>query len=611
MNSRESMQKLSTLPNTTRLAGALETSGRYLTDYNIRRQPRFNSMSLNDFSDEFSSHSRRSNYLAFSNNNYNNNNNNNANRNNNFNSNSYTMSDRSRRRTSKFNQDEEMERSEEEEQDQVLHDFSRDDWREQPPKTAAKKPSAPPRIRRDDYDYDRSTSPHEQPKPKPRNSKQHRQAPPLNESEKAMAATTNDDDDIIDISDQVNRIQSKSAKASSNKHLDGPMPATQIKIKARTTGNNMVDGRREPMRANTNDHEKENMLVGRKPPAVKSATQGRFMLTSSSASSLNNDTDRESDEENENAIIHPDEERRRATSSRASSLSRSQQRLDAVDYFTHPIFECLKYDTLDFIQMPAPRDIIIKCKLLCVKDVFREHIMYLESFKGFDLAVLKSKRKKMAAQIYYYIKGLQLNKDRKSSIDFGRLNSTLNRKCFNLSSKVEQRTDTKKSLQTLGQDQEDELSANKNFFDLRFNNRLFGPEKPKDFLIDALINDTSSNNNNNNNDTTTTTRVRSFDRSSSIESDSAHQYFRRITQRMSMTNKKPEYDPLLKKYRLDFRGRANVASVNNIQIVDPKEPDRIIFQLGKVKKYCYNLDYSYPLCAFQAFGIAISCLSRN
>lgn len=78
-----------------------------------------------------------------------------------------------------------------------------------------------------------------------------------------------------------------------------------------------------------------------------------------------------------------------------------------------------------------------------------------------------------------------------------------------------------------------------------------------------------------------------------------------------VVTKAPEYDKQTKTYRLDFKGRASVSSVNNMQIVDLSNPSVVLLQLGKTGKRQFILDYSYPFTAFTAFGVALSCLSRS
>ncbi|KAL7837476.1 hypothetical protein SRHO_G00271870 [Serrasalmus rhombeus] len=48
----------------------------------------------------------------------------------------------------------------------------------------------------------------------------------------------------------------------------------------------------------------------------------------------------------------------------------------------------------------------------------------------------------------------------------------------------------------------------------------------------------------------------------------------------------------------------------NLQIVCSDSPDELVIQFGCVDEDCFVLDYSSPLCALQAFAIALSCFDE-
>ncbi len=52
--------------------------------------------------------------------------------------------------------------------------------------------------------------------------------------------------------------------------------------------------------------------------------------------------------------------------------------------------------------------------------------------------------------------------------------------------------------------------------------------------------------------------------------------------------------------------RVTQASVKNFQIVHDNDLDYIIMQFGRVAEDVFTMDYRYPMCALQAFGIALS-----
>lgn len=80
-----------------------------------------------------------------------------------------------------------------------------------------------------------------------------------------------------------------------------------------------------------------------------------------------------------------------------------------------------------------------------------------------------------------------------------------------------------------------------------------------------------------------------------------------------LVSKKPELDKKTKTYRLDFKGRAQLPSTSNLQLVLDGDSDSAVpvFQLGKLDKNEFAMDFSYPLTFFTAFGMALAALSRG
>jgi len=71
-------------------------------------------------------------------------------------------------------------------------------------------------------------------------------------------------------------------------------------------------------------------------------------------------------------------------------------------------------------------------------------------------------------------------------------------------------------------------------------------------------------------------------------------------------SKDAAWDRKLNSYVLNYKGRANQASVKNFQLCHSHNPDLVIMQLGKVEQDVFIMDFRYPLSALQAFGIALS-----
>ncbi|NWJ03561.1 TULP1 protein, partial [Crypturellus undulatus] len=75
---------------------------------------------------------------------------------------------------------------------------------------------------------------------------------------------------------------------------------------------------------------------------------------------------------------------------------------------------------------------------------------------------------------------------------------------------------------------------------------------------------------------------------------------------IELHNKAPVWNDETQSYVLNFHGRVTHASVKNFQIVHTDDPDYIVMQFGRVADDAFTMDYNYPLCALQAFAIALS-----
>ncbi|XP_073880229.1 tubby-related protein 2 isoform X3 [Macaca fascicularis] len=62
-------------------------------------------------------------------------------------------------------------------------------------------------------------------------------------------------------------------------------------------------------------------------------------------------------------------------------------------------------------------------------------------------------------------------------------------------------------------------------------------------------------------------------------------------------------------YTLNFHGRVTRASVKNFQIVDPKHPEHLVLQFGRVGPDTFTMDFCFPFSPLQAFGVCLSSFS--
>ncbi|KAA0706821.1 Tubby protein -like protein [Triplophysa tibetana] len=81
---------------------------------------------------------------------------------------------------------------------------------------------------------------------------------------------------------------------------------------------------------------------------------------------------------------------------------------------------------------------------------------------------------------------------------------------------------------------------------------------------------------------------------------------RQMDNMIELHNKTPVWNDDTASYVLNFSGRVTQASVKNFQIVHTKDNSYIVMQFGRVADDMFTLDYNYPMCAVQAFAIALS-----
>jgi tubby-related protein 1 len=78
-----------------------------------------------------------------------------------------------------------------------------------------------------------------------------------------------------------------------------------------------------------------------------------------------------------------------------------------------------------------------------------------------------------------------------------------------------------------------------------------------------------------------------------------------------LQNKPPQWNETLRAFQLNFHGRVSVSSVKNCQLVDAKQPNRLVMQFGKVSDERFSLDFQFPLNATQAFCIALTSFDNK
>ncbi|KAI8054265.1 tubby C-terminal-like domain-containing protein [Syncephalis plumigaleata] len=80
----------------------------------------------------------------------------------------------------------------------------------------------------------------------------------------------------------------------------------------------------------------------------------------------------------------------------------------------------------------------------------------------------------------------------------------------------------------------------------------------------------------------------------------------RYNDSLELHNKSPQWNEETQSYVLNFNGRVTLASVKNFNIHSFIDLDYIIMQFGRIARDHFTMDFQYPMCLLQAFGIALS-----
>ncbi|XP_046748157.1 protein king tubby isoform X1 [Diprion similis] len=80
---------------------------------------------------------------------------------------------------------------------------------------------------------------------------------------------------------------------------------------------------------------------------------------------------------------------------------------------------------------------------------------------------------------------------------------------------------------------------------------------------------------------------------------------------IELHNKTPAWNDDTQSYVLNFHGRVTQASVKNFQVVHDSDVDYVVMQFGRVAEDVFTMDYRFPLCALQAFAIALSSFDNK
>ncbi|XP_077123079.1 tubby-related protein 3-like isoform X2 [Ranitomeya variabilis] len=247
-------------------------------------------------------------------------------------------------------------------------------------------------------------------------------------------------------------------------------------------------------------------------------------------------------------------------------------------------------DLKEFALRPAPRGVTIRCRISRDKKgvdrgLYPTYYMHQEKDDNRKLFLLAGRKRKKSKTSNYLISIDPTDMSREGGNFVGKLRSNLMGTKFTVYDDGENPTKVRGSPEGSGVRQE--LAA------VCYETNVLGFKGPRKMSV--LIPGMNINHE----------RI-PFQPHNDSESLLSRWQSKRQENIIELHNKAPVWNDDTQSYVLNFHGRVTHASVKNFQIVHDNDPEYIVMQFGRVADDLFTLDYSYPLCALQAFSVALS-----
>ncbi|CAN2391066.1 bronchus morphogenesis [Pristimantis euphronides] len=248
-------------------------------------------------------------------------------------------------------------------------------------------------------------------------------------------------------------------------------------------------------------------------------------------------------------------------------------------------------DLKEFAVRPAPRGVTIKCRISRDKKgmdrgLYPTYYMHLEREDTRKVFLLAGRKRKKSKTSNYLISIDPTDMSREGGSFIGKLRSNLMGTKFTVYDSGENPGKARGFLDSGGGVRQ-ELAA------VCYETNVLGFKGPRKMSV--LIPGMNINHE----------RI-PFQPHNESESLLSRWQSRRQENIIELHNKAPVWNDDTQSYVLNFHGRVTHASVKNFQIVHDNDPEYIVMQFGRVAEDLFTLDYSYPLCALQAFSVALS-----
>uniref|UniRef100_A0A0P4W483 Tubby-like protein n=1 Tax=Scylla olivacea TaxID=85551 RepID=A0A0P4W483_SCYOL len=246
-----------------------------------------------------------------------------------------------------------------------------------------------------------------------------------------------------------------------------------------------------------------------------------------------------------------------------------------------------------FVLEPAKEGTLVKCRISrdrkgMDRGLFPTYFLHMERDDGKKIFLLAGRKRKKSATSNYLISADPTDLSRGGESFCGKLRSNLLGTQFTIYDGGEGRKKALSSSTTT-----DKQGSRQELCAVIYETNVLGFKGPRKMTV-ILPGMTADH--------------QRVDFRASSESDSLIERWKtkNMDQLIELCNKTPVWNEDTQSYVLNFHGRVTQASVKNFQIVHESDTEYIIMQFGRVAEDVFTMDYRYPMCALQAFGIALS-----
>ncbi|XP_048828231.1 tubby protein homolog isoform X2 [Brienomyrus brachyistius] len=310
------------------------------------------------------------------------------------------------------------------------------------------------------------------------------------------------------------------------------------------------------------------------------------MLKKGISSSMNFDEEEDDEEEDSSSSCQLN------SNTRPGSTTSKKSGKEAASALTPPTIEpAIDVDDLEeFTLRPAPQGVTVKCRITRDKKgmdrgMYPTYYLHLEREDGKKVFLLAGRKRKKSKTSNYLISIDPTDLSRGGESFIGKLRSNLMGTKFTVYDNGLNPTKSTSSLEASNLRQE--LAA------ICYETNVLGFKGPRKMSI--IIPGMNMENE----------RV-SIRPRNDHESLLARWQSKSTESIIELHNKTPVWNDDTQSYVLNFHGRVTQASVKNFQIIHDNDPDYIVMQFGRVAEDVFTMDYNYPMCALQAFAIALS-----